>query len=512
MGRYLRTTVRRAALALCCLLALASVGCGRGDDRAYSRGSTITVLYPTDERGLGPQYDMPAQFLMFLTLVAVNADGELEGRLARSWEPSSDYRTWTIRLRTDVRWHDGVPVTAHDIAFSVELLSRPDVNYISPGAVSITVLDDSTLTYTSTVQGPLNVYRTYYPKHLLENLDPTEFYDWEFWKHPVGNGPYRYVRHMPKTMMELEANPDYFRGKPAIERVILKFGPTSLAELLSGNVDVLPQVNPMELPKLGEDPRFRTYYMIFPDVGTIHWNHRHPIFGDPRVRRALTLAINRRELLGVLNLPDDLPLFDVIYTKRQWGELPEPLPHDPERAKQLLEEAGWRNTDDDGIRERNGEEFRFTMLVVGSRVREAVYIQDQLRRVGVRMEISTRESPSLVAREMRAGDFEAVIWRLLMVPGTVRSPFAHFGEGSTIGYRNARVVELLDAAEETQDPEKLDALYRELWPLFQADLPVTFLYPMTWTYVAHRRVRGLSTPYRADPVWYMEHLWIEDER
>jgi peptide/nickel transport system substrate-binding protein len=392
-------------------------------------------------------------------------------------------------------------------------LSRPDVGYISPGAVSITVLDDFTLTYTSAVQDPLSDYRTFYPKHLLENLDPTEFYEWEFWTRPVGNGPYRFVRHVPQTMMELEANPDYFRGKPGIERVILKFGPTSLAELLSGNVDVLPQVNPMELPKLGEDPRFRIYYSLKEgDIATIYWNHRHPIFRDPRVRRALTLAINRRELLGVLNLPDDLPLFDVIYTERQRGELPQPLPFDPERAKQLLEEAGWHDVDGDGIRERHGEEFRFIMLVVGSRVREAVYIQDQLRRVGVRMEISTRESFSLVARELRAGDFEAAISRLFMVPGTARGPFAFFGEGSIIGYRNARVVELLEATEETQDPEKLDALYRELWSFFQADLPVTFLYPMTWTYVVHRRVRGLSTPWRADPVWHMEHLWLEDER
>ncbi len=99
-----------------------------------------------------------------------------------------------------------------------------------------------------------------------------------------------------------------------------------------------------------------------------------------------------------------------------------------------------------------------------------------------------------------------------MDPGTMRGHLAFFGEESIIGYRNARVVELLDAAAETQDPEKLNALYRELWSFFQADLPVTFLYPMTWTYVVHRRVRGLSTPWRADPVWHMEHLWLEDER
>ena len=116
------TRLKWVVTCVCCMT-LAVAGCDRGEDPAYSGGSTITVLYPTDERALGPEYDLPAQFLMFLPLVARNIDGELEGRLAHSWEPSSDYRTWTIRLRTDVRWHDGVQVTAHDIAFTVELLS-----------------------------------------------------------------------------------------------------------------------------------------------------------------------------------------------------------------------------------------------------------------------------------------------------------------------------------------------------------------------------------------------------
>ena len=182
---------------------------------------------------------------------------------------------------------------------------------------------------------------------------------------------------------------------------------------------------------------------------------------------------------------------------------------DPVQEHVHLYEA--ESVEEDGIRGRHGEEFRFTMLVVGRMVREAVYIQDQLRRVGVRMEISTRASTGLVFREMRTGDFEAAIWRQLMTLSTVRGHLAFFGEGSIIGYRNARVVELLDAAADTQNPEELDALYRELMSLFQEDLPVTFLYPMPGTYVVHRRVRGLSTPYRADPIWYMEELWIEDD-
>ena len=495
--------------AIVCLLA--ALGCGRAD-RARHDSSTITVLYPTDERGLGPEYDSPAQFLVFLPLVALNAKGELEGRLARSWKPSSDYRTWTIHLRTDVRWHDGVPVTSRDIEFTVGLLSRPDVGYIAPGAVSISVLDDSTFTYTSAVETPLSDYRTYYPKHLLENLDPTEVYEWDFWTQPVGNGPYRYVRHLPQTMMEFEINSDYMLGRPAIERVILKFGQPSLPELLSGSVDAITDVNPMELLKLLDDLQFRRYDLQTPNVRTIYWNHRHRFFREAKVRRAMTMAINRRELLGVLNLPSDLPLFDVIFSDRQWNSLPDPQPYDPEYARRLLEEAGWVDGDGDGIREREGEPFRFEVLVPMTEEREAVYVQEQLRRVGVSMAIVSRGEWAQVFRQVRAGDFEAAISRFLVDLSAVTGQLPFFGATSYIGYPNRRAHELLQAAASTQNPETLDGLYRELMEIFEADHPVTFLHPIPSTHVVHRRVAGLSSPYRADPVWYMEHLWLDEER
>lgn len=239
-------------------VAMAGLGFGSCTDFPRQTGSTVTVQYAADERAVGPNYDSPAQFLVFLPMVARNAEGEFEGRLARSWEPSEDYRHWTVHLNTEVRWHDGVPVTADDIAFTVELLSRPDVGYIQPGSVEITVIDDSTLIWSSTLGSPLSDYRTYYPRHLLQDLDPTKFYEWTFWTEPVGNGPYVYVRHVPKTMMEFEANPDYYRGKPRINRLIIKFGSSSLVELLSGNVDVLTEVTQLDLLKIRGSPDSRS--------------------------------------------------------------------------------------------------------------------------------------------------------------------------------------------------------------------------------------------------------------
>ncbi len=213
---------RTLILACVCLIALAGIHCGGGKDRAYSRGSTVIVAHPgLDGAGFSPAVTDQDRYLMFLPMLTFNEQGELEGWLARSWEYSPDYREVTYHLRTDIRWHDGVPVTAHDLKFSMELMVHPDVLAESPGFFgSIAVLDDSTLLLRD---GGASVDEVYWPKHLLDGLNPKEFYDWEFWKHPVGNGPYRFVRYLPQIMMEFEANPDYYRGMPRIERVVLKF-------------------------------------------------------------------------------------------------------------------------------------------------------------------------------------------------------------------------------------------------------------------------------------------------
>ncbi len=523
MGWYLRTTVRRALPALCCLLALACVGCSRSADRAQAKDSTITVLYPFGSYR-NVLHCCGASSLVFLPLVSRNEDGEFEGRLARRWEHSADYQTWTIHLRTDVRWHDGVPVTAHDVKFSLDLRQHPDVLWEPPDAYTVTVLDDSTYTiayHGSKARGtPLSMWvaAKFYPKHLLEELDPKEFREWEFWTHPVGNGPYRYVRHMPQTMMEFEANPDYYRGKPRIERVVLKFGAPSITELLSGNVDVIQYVDRMDRLALAGDPRFRMYHMPNGAIETaIYWNQRHPPFRDRKVRRALTLAINRPELVQVLNYPEGFPIFDVIYTTGQLlrGELPEPLPYDPETAKQLLDAAGWRDVDGDGIRERDGTQFRFTALVSRSqseggraRAAAAVYVQDQLARVGMKMDILILDRPAASVR-INAGDFEAALWT------DGRGHLGHddlYGEGSPFGYTNPRVIDLIKKAEASMNPDEIDRIYRELWPIFQADLPITGIHPLIITTVAHRRVRGLSTPYRAVAFHSIDELWLENER
>ncbi|MFN2397085.1 MAG: ABC transporter substrate-binding protein [Gemmatimonadaceae bacterium] len=498
------------------MAALAAFACRRVEDPAYSRSSTVIVAVCCNERAAGPNEDEPVKFLMFLPLLAETEKGELEGKLARRWEHSPDYREWTYHLRTDVRWHDGVPVTAHDVKFTLDFLTHPDVLGIAPGLIeSVAVLDDSTVTIRSREPEDYQTWVVYYPKHLLEHLEPKAYAGWDFWTQPVGNGPYRYVRHVPNTLMELEANRDYYRGKPAIGRVVLKFsgdgnwsGPVT--QLLSGEVDALGDADPVEIPQVARDSRFRVYYWLRPLTHAIYWQSADPLFKDARVRRALTLAIDRQQLLVALNLPETLPFYDGVFTHRQFrrGALPEPLPYDPKQTEQLLEDAGWRDVDGDGLRERNGQAFHFTALVSNylEFQKTALFVQSQLRRVGVQMDIQILES-SLISRRVQAGDFAAAFLRL---GHSARWLERFLGRDTSLGYKNARFTDLIDRLQFTADPDARDEIYRELTDILRSDSPITFLFPVTWFYLTHRRILGLSSPFRADPAWHMEHLRLED--
>ena len=455
-------------------------------------------------------------FMVFLPFAKDDENGELEGRLATSWEHSEDYRTWTIHLRTDVTWHDGVPVTAHDVKFTLDLLGRPDApaGQINPEVESAVVLDDTTIVITyKRNKASLDSWTCYYPKHLLEDLEPKDISEWDFWTQPVGNGPYRYVRHVPKTMMELEANPDYYAGPPAIQRVVIKFGGANLTELLSGNVDVIHYANPMDALALADDPRFRIYHAINSVFNRgISWSQTNPLFRDASVRRALTLAIDRRELLRVLNMPEYIPISDAPYTGRMFkrGELPEPLPYDPVEAGRLLDAAGWLDTDGDGIRKRQGQEFRFNVIVPSGWEQMAVFVQHNFRRIGVRMDIQMMNGSALRARLYDAGgDLSAVLFRFGSYPEMLQE---YLGPSSIIGYHNPELYPLIDQVAGAVDPDDVDRIYRQIAEILIEDQPVTFLMPRVLSFIAHRRLRGLSNPFRALPARHMEDLWIEEEK
>lgn len=465
----------------------------------------LTILYPGGDRVLGlPEDDSPKQ-LVFLPLVTVGADGELTGRLLRSAERVPGTTTWIYHLRPDVRWHDGVPTTAHDVVWTIEFLRDTLVNWLRPGAYSIEALDDTTVraTYQESRAGEallhLDTWQVFFPKHLLQDLDRRQMGDWAFWKQPIGNGPFRYVRSQPGERIELEANPDFYDGRPAIDRLVLRLGEPALAPMLSGEVDLMwvgPSLRQMFQhlrPGLVDNGPF----VVRTEVGDMRvgamYNHRDSLFGNPAVRRALTLAVDRQSTFRLQDPDLKVPVTDGVFVghRPRLGDLAPALPYDPAWAGALLDSLGWQDRDGDGTRDRHGRPFRFTATTYSEGAAAAVVMQEALRQIGADMQIETLDA-NLIAPRLGRGEYSVIV-------GRIRNTFvgrfglrALFGPQSVLGYRNDQVLAVLDRLRMAFEPDEIAAGYRELGLLLAADVPVTYLAPIASGMVASARVQGFD--------------------
>ena len=503
-------------------------GAASGDP---DRNASMTVLVDGSEATQMRLYSLKS--LLFLSLT--DEDGSvINPRLAESWTHSPDYRRWTLRLRDDVRWHDGVQVTAHDVAFSAELFRHPDVLFPARiwGLDSAVVVDDQTIALfleRPTYHPPGGAWTVFFPKHLLGDLDPARFYEWDFWERPIGNGPYRFVRRVPRTMVEFEANPDFYAGEPSIRTVVAKFSSANpVIELTSGAADAAFDLGPADLLKLDVDPRFVVYYANdWSEIYLVYWNHRHPLLADARVRRALDHALDRRELARVANLPNEIPLVGGLGNdggldpdrRRGWDRVPA---YDPERAERLLEQAGWVDRDGDGIRDKAGQRARFTLLSPqgGSLGAEpmALLMEDRWRRVGVAAEVRPMEM-AVVREALRSGSFDAaIIWEnqdahtilWSWFGGPVDPEPGETGNAQVrFGYQDAEAADILEVVLATPEPAAQDTLYARFNEILRRDSPVMLLFPGVYRYVAHRRIRG----FRQGRGWLTrpEELWIQEE-
>lgn len=503
----------RMALVVSTLLSL--TGCGADSESDTHRDRTLVVPRGGSHWSMSPGNDDTPRRLVFQHMVMYRDlwCGEPEGEIARSWEHNEDLTEWTVHLREDNLWHDGVPVTAHDIRFTLELWRHPDVDYWYGHAYdSSVVVDDHTIRvhFNQPSRLLLDSWIVYYPRHLLADLDPAGFYDWEFWTRPVGNGPFRYVRHVPDLLTEYEPNPDYHRGPPGIDRLVLRYGSGTIPQLLAGDVDMLLDVSPIEAMHVKDDPRFRVYHEQIPAGRYLVWNTAKPQFDDVRVRRALTMALDRRELHAVLGYGDALPITDGIYTPCQYmrRDLADPLPYDPEGARALLDEAGWIDRDGDGVRERGNTELRFELAVADELGRQTgVFIKQMLARVGAQVEVATYEQTVVGDLFRERGDYDVVIG------GTAGGGWGFIaqalGPNRRLAWADPEATALVAEAWELATYER-DSLIAAANERVLEGLPLTYLYPAVATYVVPARLKGLRDD--RGPLAYLWNARLEPSR
>jgi peptide/nickel transport system substrate-binding protein len=450
--------------------------------------------------------------LVFNSLLRYDENLQLEGELAERWDVSPDGKVITFHLRPGIKWQDGKPLTAVDVKFTYDTYVDPQVktayrsNYTD--ILKAEAVDDLTFRvwYREPFAPALQTLAamSILPAHLLAGKDINTAD--AFNTRPLGSGRYRFVDWKRAESVSLASNPDYFEGRPYLDRVLFRVIPdmaVQFLELQNGSLDMIG-LTPNQYNREGDRPeflaRFNKYRYPSNNYTYLGFNLTDPRFADPKVRRAIALAIDKRSLIsGVLEGLGTVATGP--YTPMSWGFDPAvpAVPYDPAAARVLLGEAGFL-PGPDGVLRKDGRPFTFTLLTnQGNQLREqtATIIQSQLQAVGIKVEIRVIAWSTLLAEFINKRKFDALImgWSMSLDPDLYdifhSSKTGEF-EFNFTGYRNPEVDRLLLEGRRTFDQAKRTAIYHRIHALIAADLPYVFLYVPDSLPTVHRRVLGIK--------------------
>lgn len=469
---------------------------------------------------LGQKANDDVSDLLFLRLARpgtnVADERSYEPQLAQRWS-RRDSLTLVFELDPRARWHDGVPVTARDIVWSFERTRDstvdPDRALLLREVTTVTAENDHRVVIRFRRAYPEQFYDATYqvqplPAHLIDTIPPARFAGSAFVRNPIGNGPYRWGHREPGRLLELSANASFFLGAPKIDRVVILFARDADARmnmLLEGSVDAyenVPQVSGP--PRLAANPDYRLEAQPSYDLVYLLFNERaygdrtrpHPILGDPEVRRALAMGINRAPLLQS-TYGTHVRIADAPVTGAHWttGLVPHGIGYDPSGAKALLDRRGWIDHDGDGVRDKEGVPLTLRLnLYSGSATRGvmAPQIQQQLRQLGAQIEIVRLDGPVWAGRR-RSGQFDIDFSNTTMDPspnGIVQSWTCAGRSGSNVGqYCDPAVDSLLERA--MTSTRNIEANWRTAYAALQRDVPAVFLASPMTLFAVHTRYRNV---------------------
>lgn len=438
------------------------------------------------------------------SLAELRPDFTFTGKLADSWDISENGLTYTFHLPEDAQWHDGEPLTADDVYFSIKTVAHPEVETNRGSSIraiegldsagkmeeaqeeisGVEIIDSHTIAVTTkTVLDPARFLEQFganlyiIPEHLLADVAPEELTRTEVLLDPtVASGPFKFVQYETDQYIELEKNEDYHGEEAKVDRIYIMIVEASsiASQLINEEIDVVAGPGIGEVPlqdwelvqdadnlKPVTEPALGYQFMVI--------NNNNEKFQDANVRKALALGTNRPLIVDQLYRGEAqlaIGPFSPI-TPYENTDL-EPLPYDTEQAKALLAEAGWDS----------GQTVEL-LVPTGNRQREqsANIIQANLNEIGVNVKITQQDFPSVLSNVF-SGEFDLTLlgWTDTFDPDHVSSTFKTGGQYNLSGFSNERADELIEQAGSEADADVRKELYDELQVLFQEEVPVVFLY------------------------------------
>ncbi len=536
-----RSTLRAwlgAGLVAALSAAVAGAGAAQSDAARSSivivTGQEATLPIPTlmeGTQGSIANSDIADQLFLRLALLGPTlitaGDRAFEPLLARTWT-RRDSVTLAFDLDPRATWHDGVPVTAEDVVFTFGRARDPAVAprlaTLLRNITSVTAEGERRVVFRFSRPYAEQLYDAVFyvaplPAHLLRGIPPAALADAPFVQAPIGNGAYRWVRRVPGQYVELAANDRFFLGAPAIRRVFFRLATDADARvnlLLGGEGDATENIPPprSNLDRIAARRELRIVPVPSPAIGFLLFNQRdprdldrpHPILREPEVRRAIGLALDRRLMVrAVLGSAGEVPFGPASPILWIRHGTPRPLDMDQPEARRLLAARGWLDHDGDGVLDRDGQPLELSLTVPtssGIRLQMAQQVQEQLRQVGIRLEID-RVEPALWNQRRNAGRFDIDFSSTGQDPSPTGLSQAWSCTGGTnvAHFCDPAVDSLLEVASLATD--KAGPAWHTVLARIEADAPAVFLYALTYMYAVHRRFANVRL--RPESPW--QSLW-----
>jgi peptide/nickel transport system substrate-binding protein len=448
--------------------------------------------------------------LVYNGLVKYDKDMKIIGDLAESWDISAGGLVITFHLRRGVKWHDGQPFTAADVLFTYQITVDPKTPTAYAGdflkVKKAEVLDAYTfrVTYDKPFAPALISWgNAVLPRHLLFGKDITKS---PLSRHPIGTGPYKFKEWIAGQKIVLISNTDYFEGRPYIDGYITRIIPdtaTMFLELRAQGISLM-DLTPLQYTRQTENNLFKENFRKYRYLGFkyvyLGYNLKNPLFTDKRVRQAISYAINKEEIIsGVLRglgKPATGPYKPGTWAYNGNVKL---YNYNPQKARQLLGEAGWRDTKGNGILEKDGKPFIFEIVTnQGNDTRQkcAEIIQRQLKEVGITVKIRILEWAAFVNDFITKRRFDAVIlgWSISLDPDAYdvwHSSKTAPEELNFMSYNNPEADEVLEKGRSTFNQSQRKKYYNRFQEILAEDQPYTFLYVPEELIVISSRFRGI---------------------
>jgi peptide/nickel transport system substrate-binding protein len=447
--------------------------------------------------------------------------------LAESWEISNNQKTISFKLKKDLQWADGKPLTSADVLFTWKLITNPNTR--TPYASDYQLVKKAStpdpltfkVTYESSYAPALDTWASLHilPKHILKDEDINNTF---FSRKPTGSSYYKLDEWISGQQVTLKANDKSVSGTPLIEKLISRIIPdtsSQFLELTADNIDVM-NINPIQYQRVFPARKdLQQKIALYKELGNgytyLGFNLKKAPFNDIRVRQALNYAIDKDEVIkGVL-----LGLGEAISSPykpgTRWNNPNlSPYPYSPSKALELLADAGYIK-DKNGSLTKDGKPLKFEIITNQNKQREmtAVLIQRRLQEIGVKVSIRVIEWASFVNRFIKTGDFDVVVlgWGLSLDPDQYNiwhSSQQGPGQFNFLGYSNKTVDQLLELGRKELNPHKREKIYREFSKHLLEDSPIVYLYAGYGLSAVHKRVKGIKNPAPPAGIYHNNYDWF----